>query len=34
MSQQRLVDEYNRIVHVQFDQHRIVECLDAVNKMT
>ncbi len=34
MSQQGSVDEYNRIVHEQFDQHRIVTRLDAVNKMT
>ena len=34
MSQQGSADEYNRIVHEQFDQHRIVERLDAVDKMT
>ena len=34
MSQQGLVDEYNRIIHKQFDQHQIVERLDTVNKMT
>jgi hypothetical protein len=34
MSQQGSADEYNRIVHRQFDQHCIVERLDAVNKMT
>jgi len=34
MSQQGSVDEYNRIVHEQFDQHRIVIRLDAVDKMT
>ncbi len=34
MSQQGLVDEYNRIVHKQFNQHRIVERLNAVDKMT
>ncbi len=33
-SQQGLVDEYNRIVHEQFTQQRIVEHLDAVDKMT
>jgi hypothetical protein len=33
-SQQSSVDEYNRIVREQFAQHRIVECLDAVDKMT
>ncbi len=33
-SQQGLVDEYNRIVCEQFAQHRIVERLDAVDKMT
>jgi hypothetical protein len=33
-SQQSSVNEYNRIVHKQFDQHRIVEHLDAVNNMT
>ncbi len=32
-SHQGLVDEYNRIVHEQFAQHRIVERLDAVDKM-
>jgi hypothetical protein len=34
MSQQGSVNEYNRIMHVQFNQHRIIERLDAVNKMT
>jgi hypothetical protein len=34
MSYQSLVDEYNRIVQEQFAQHRIVERLDAVDKMT
>jgi hypothetical protein len=34
MSQQGSVDEYNRIVHMQFNLHRIVKRLDAVNKMT
>jgi hypothetical protein len=34
MSQKGLVDEYNRIVREQFAQHRIVEHLDAVDKMT
>ena len=34
MSQQESVDEYNRIVQEQFDQHRIPERLDAVDKMT
>ncbi len=33
-SQQRSVDEYNRIVKEQFDRHRIVIRLDAVDKMT
>ena len=33
-SHQGLVNEYNRIVNDQFDQHRIIERLDAVNKMT
>jgi hypothetical protein len=33
-SQQGLVDEYNRIVHEQFAQHRIVKHLDTVDKMT
>jgi hypothetical protein len=34
-SQQGLVNKYNRIVHnKQFDQHRIVERLDAVDNMT
>ncbi len=33
-SQQSSVDEYNRIVREQFDQHRIVERLDAVDKMS
>jgi hypothetical protein len=33
-SQQSLVDEYNKIVREQFARHRIVECLNAVNKMT
>ena len=34
MSQQGSADEYNRIVHKQFNQHCILECLDAVDKMT
>jgi hypothetical protein len=33
-SQQGSVNEYNRIVNVQFSQHQIVERLDAINKMT
>ncbi len=33
-SQQHSVDEYNRIVQEQFAQHRIVERLEAVDKMT
>ncbi len=33
-SQQGSVNEYNRIVNDQFSQHRIVERLDAINKMT
>ena len=33
-SQQGLVDEYNRIVCEQFAQHRIIKCLDVVDKMT
>ncbi len=33
-SQQSLVDKYNRIVWEQFAWHRIVERLDAVDKMT
>ncbi len=33
-SQQRSVDVYNRIVNEQFDRHRIVIRLDAVDKMT
>jgi hypothetical protein len=33
-SQQSSIDEYNRIVQEQFTQHRIVEHLDAVDKMT
>jgi hypothetical protein len=28
------VNEYNRIVNDQFSQHRIVEHLNAINKMT
>jgi hypothetical protein len=32
--QQSSVDEYNRIVHKQFDQHWIIERLNAVDKMT
>jgi len=34
MSQQGLVDEYNRIIHEQFNQHQIFERLNAVNKMS
>jgi hypothetical protein len=34
ISLQGSIDEYNRIVHDQFDQHRIVKRLDAVDKMT
>jgi hypothetical protein len=33
-SQQGLVDKYNRIVREQFAQHKIIKCLDAVDKMT
>ena len=33
-SQQQSVDRYNKIVRDQFDIHRIVEQLDAVDKMT
>jgi hypothetical protein len=33
-SQQSSVDEYNRIVREQFARHRIVERLDAVDRMT
>ena len=33
-SQLGSVDEYNRIIHKQIDQHRIVKGLDAVDKMT
>jgi hypothetical protein len=33
-SQQSSVDKYNRIVQEQFAQHRIVERLDAVDRMT
>jgi len=33
-SHQSLVDEYNRIVQEQFTQHRIVERLDVVDKIT
>jgi hypothetical protein len=33
-SQQGSVDEYNRIVREQFAQHKIVERLDTVDKMT
>ncbi len=33
-SQQSSVDEYNRIVREQFARHRIIERLDAVDKMT
>ncbi len=33
MSQQGMVNEYNRIVHEQFNQHQIFERLDAVDKM-
>jgi hypothetical protein len=33
-SQQGSINEYNRIVNVQFSQHRIVKRLDAIDKMT
>ncbi len=29
-----MVQQYNKIVHEQFEIHHIVECLDAVDKMT
>jgi len=34
MSQQGLVDEYNRIVNEHFNQHHIIIHLDAVDRMT
>jgi len=34
MSQQGSVDQYNRIVHEQFNQQGIVECLEAVDKIS